>query len=141
MLFMQSLNGWPQVDLHYNGFCNSVLWQLFHYVPLNTESKLSETKTLQKQWAAYQAANQAFAEAVLKVYRPGDVVWVQDYHLMLLPGILKTRIPDMKVSLLSKFQSTELLLFLASHSHARRLSHHYAACRVCPEAKLAGKIH
>lgn len=74
-----------------------MLWQLFHYVPLNTESKLSETKTLQKQWAAYQAANQAFAEAVLKVYRPGDVVWVQDYHLMLLPGLLKTRVPDMKV--------------------------------------------
>ena len=36
-----------QVDLHYNGFCNSVLWQLFHYVPLNIDSKLSETRTLQ----------------------------------------------------------------------------------------------
>jgi hypothetical protein len=35
------------VDLHYNGFCNSVLWQLFHYVPLNMDSKLSETRTLQ----------------------------------------------------------------------------------------------
>ncbi len=32
------------VDLHYNGFCNSVLWQLFHYVPLNMDSKLSETR-------------------------------------------------------------------------------------------------
>ncbi|KAK9828321.1 hypothetical protein WJX74_008705 [Apatococcus lobatus] len=98
------------VDLHYNGFCNSVLWQLFHYVPLNTESKLSETKTLQKQWAAYQAANHAFAEAVLKVHRPGDVVWVQDYHLMLLPGILKTRVPDMKVGwfLHTPFPSSEI---------------------------------
>ena len=86
------------MDLHYNGFCNSVLWQLFHYVPLNTESKLSETKTLQKQWEAYQAANNAFADAVMQVYQPGDVVWVQDYHLMLLPGILKTRVADMKVS-------------------------------------------
>lgn len=38
----------PKVfDLHYNGFCNSVLWQLFHYVPLNMDSKLSETRTLQ----------------------------------------------------------------------------------------------
>ena len=43
-----------QVDLHYNGFCNSVLWQLFHYVPLNIDSKLSETRTLQFQWAAHQ---------------------------------------------------------------------------------------
>ena len=32
------------VDLHYNGFCNTVLWQLFHYVPLNSDSKLSETR-------------------------------------------------------------------------------------------------
>lgn len=32
------------MDLHYNGFCNSVLWQLFHYVPLNMDSKLSETR-------------------------------------------------------------------------------------------------
>ncbi len=47
----------PQVDLHYNGFCNSVLWQLFHYVPLNTDTKLSETRTLQFQWNAYQDAN------------------------------------------------------------------------------------
>ena len=46
-----------QVDLHYNGFCNSVLWQLFHYVPLNTDTKLSETRTLQFQWNAYQDAN------------------------------------------------------------------------------------
>ena len=47
--------GIAQVDLHYNGFCNSVLWQLFHYVPLNIDSKLSETRTLQFQWAAHQA--------------------------------------------------------------------------------------
>ena len=45
------------MDLHYNGFCNSVLWQLFHYVPLNTDTKLSETRTLQFQWNAYQDAN------------------------------------------------------------------------------------
>ena len=51
-----------QVDLHYNGFCNSVLWQLFHYVPLNMDSKLSETRTLQFQWAAHQEANPRFAQ-------------------------------------------------------------------------------
>ena len=54
-----------QVDLHYNGFCNSVLWQLFHYVPLNMDSKLSETRTLQFQWAAHQEANRRFAQVTL----------------------------------------------------------------------------
>ena len=52
----------PQVDLHYNGFCNSVLWQLFHYVPLNTDTKLSETRTLQFQWVAHQEANRRALE-------------------------------------------------------------------------------
>ena len=51
-----------QVDLHYNGFCNSVLWQLFHYIPLNLESKLSDTRTLNFQWEAHQEANRKFAE-------------------------------------------------------------------------------
>lgn len=50
------------MDLHYNGFCNSVLWQLFHYIPLNLESKLSDTRTLNLQWKAHQEANRKFAE-------------------------------------------------------------------------------
>jgi len=127
------------VDLHYNGFCNSVLWQLFHYVPLNLDSTLDETKTLQTQWAAHQAAAAAFADAVLAIYRDGDVVWVQgerreggrvgggtraatpptpppssppppDYHLMLLPALLKLRAPRMKVGwfLHTPFPSSEI---------------------------------
>ena len=85
------------IDLYYNGFCNSVLWSLFHYVPLQTDSRLSETRTLQFQWDAYQEANRRFAEVLLKQHRPGDVVWVQDYHLMMLPALLKAKAPDMKV--------------------------------------------
>ena len=53
----------------------------------------------QFQWAAHQAANQKFGNVVLRNYCAGDVVWVQDYHLMLLPAILKSRMPKMKVRL------------------------------------------
>ncbi len=97
-------------DLHYNGFCNSVLWQLFHYVPLNIDSKLSETRTLQFQWQAHQYANRLFAEVVLQHYRPGDIVWVQDYHLMPLAAILKEKHPRMKVGffLHTPFPSSEV---------------------------------
>lgn len=97
-------------DLHYNGFCNSVLWQLFHYVPLNIDSKLSETRTLQFQWQAHQLANRKFADVILKHYRPGDIVWVQDYHLMPLPAILKEKHPRMKVGffLHTPFPSSEI---------------------------------
>lgn len=44
------------LDLYYNGFCNSVLWQLFHYVPLQLDGwqRVQEHQTLQMQWGAYQ---------------------------------------------------------------------------------------
>ncbi|KFM22881.1 Alpha,alpha-trehalose-phosphate synthase [UDP-forming] 1 [Auxenochlorella protothecoides] len=98
------------VDLHYNGFCNSVLWQLFHYVPLNIDSKLSETRTLQFQWAAHQMVNRIFGDAVMQHYQEGDIIWVQDYHLMLLPAVLKERRPNMKVGffLHTPFPSSEI---------------------------------
>lgn len=46
------------LDLYYNGFCNSVLWQLFHYVPLNIDSwqKMAEHRAMQMQWQAYQVS-------------------------------------------------------------------------------------
>lgn len=87
------------LDPYYNGFCNSVLWQLFHYVPLNLDSwqGMTEHQTMKMQWTAYQQANERFGEVVLKAYQLGDIVWVQDYHLMLLPSILKNSVPKMKV--------------------------------------------
>ena len=48
--------------------------------------------------AAHAAgAGRRFAEVLLQHYQPGDVVWVQDYHLMMLPELLKQRQPKMKV--------------------------------------------
>ena len=52
-----------EVDLYYNGYCNNVLWPLFHYVPIAFESKLSETQNMGLQWTAYQEANELFAES------------------------------------------------------------------------------
>jgi trehalose 6-phosphate synthase/phosphatase len=85
------------LDLYYNGFCNGVLWQLFHYVPVQNDFKLSETRTLEQQWIAYKEVNTLFAEATLSVHEEGDIVWIQDYHLMLLPELLKRTKPSIKV--------------------------------------------
>ena len=54
-----------EVDLYYNGYCNNILWPLFHYVPLSFESKLSETKNMGLQWSAYQEANELFARVIV----------------------------------------------------------------------------
>lgn len=70
-------------DRHYNGFSNSILWPLFHYHP--GEMNFDETN-----WLAYREANLRFAEKVRSIVRQGDMVWVQDYHLMLLPLMLRT---------------------------------------------------
>ncbi|KAH6590054.1 hypothetical protein BASA50_009755 [Batrachochytrium salamandrivorans] len=72
-------------DKHYNGFSNSILWPLFHYHP-------GEINFNEEHWEAYQVVNRAFADALVDVVKDGDVVWVHDYHLMLLPAILRKRL-------------------------------------------------
>ncbi|ESK98261.1 glycosyltransferase family 20 protein [Moniliophthora roreri MCA 2997] len=69
-------------DRHYNGFSNSILWPLFHYHP-------GEMNFDEENWLAYRQANTQFAEAVRQQLTPGAMVWVQDYHLMLLPMLLR----------------------------------------------------
>ena len=78
-------------DGFYNGFSNDVLWPLFHYVPLVVHVEgASEAKSFNPQhWQAYQAANRMFADVVTPLLRDGDMVWVHDYHLTLLPKLLK----------------------------------------------------
>lgn len=98
------------VELYYNGYCNNVLWPLFHYVPIPFESRLADTNNVQKQWEAYQQANKAFADAILSVYEKGDCVWLHDYHLLQLARYLKNVEPDMKVGwfLHTPFPSSEI---------------------------------
>ncbi|KAK4055065.1 Trehalose-6-P synthase/phosphatase complex synthase subunit [Microbotryomycetes sp. JL221] len=69
-------------ERYYNGFSNSILWPLFHYHP--GEISFDET-----DWLAYRQANLLFAEAVRGVVSSGDIVWVQDYHLCLVPVFLR----------------------------------------------------
>lgn len=71
----------------YEGYSNQVLWPLFH-------SFTSRLRFDPDTWDAYKQANQIFADAVVEQYQPGDRIWVHDYHLMLLPALLRARIPD-----------------------------------------------
>ncbi|KAJ3129120.1 Trehalose-6-P synthase/phosphatase complex synthase subunit [Nowakowskiella sp. JEL0407] len=72
-------------DKHYNGFSNSILWPLFHYHP-------GEINFVEADWEAYQEANMAFADAIAEVVKEGDIVWVHDYHLMLMPEMLRLKL-------------------------------------------------
>lgn len=98
------------VDQYYNGYCNNVLWPLFHYIGLPQEDRLAATRSIQSQYAAYKRANELFADVVLSKYQEGDIVWCHDYHLMLLPKFLKERHAHMKVGwfLHTPFPSSEI---------------------------------
>ncbi|KAF4775498.1 glycosyltransferase family 20 [Colletotrichum scovillei] len=76
-------------DKHYNGFSNSILWPLFHYHP-------GEITFDESAWAAYREVNRLFAKAVVQDVQDGDLIWVHDYHLMLLPEMLREEIGDSK---------------------------------------------
>ena len=72
---------------YYEGFSNKTIWPLFHYFPQNASYE-------EDYFRSYVEVNRAFADAVLSVAEAGDVVWVHDYHLMLLPEMIRQRLPE-----------------------------------------------
>ena len=79
-----------EMEKFYLGFCNNTLWPLFHYFP--TYAKFDEG-----QWQHYRRVNELFAESILGVLREGDALWVHDYHLLLVPGMIRARAPNATV--------------------------------------------
>jgi len=74
----------------YEGFSNQALWPLFHHFPalLNFDPN---------EWKAYVKANELFRDVILEHLGPNDLVWVHDYHLMLLPRLLREAAPQARV--------------------------------------------
>jgi trehalose 6-phosphate synthase/phosphatase len=91
----------------YEGYANQTLWPLFHQFPLDLHYEAAE-------WDAYVDANRAFRDAVLREARPGDRVWVHDYHLLLLPQLLREAAPELNVGffLHIPFPSSEVFRIL-----------------------------
>lgn len=79
-----------QVDDYYLGFCNATIWPLFHYFQ-------SLAVTDKATWNSYVEVNKAFLASVLAVARPDDLIWVQDYQLMLLPGLIREEMPQVGI--------------------------------------------
>lgn len=78
------------MDKFYHGFCNSTIWPLFHYFP-------SFASYNPEHWQHYQEVNRIFCDAVVQATKPGDLIWIHDYHLMLLPKMLRERLPDASI--------------------------------------------
>ncbi|KAH7484601.1 Alpha,alpha-trehalose-phosphate synthase [UDP-forming] A [Phytophthora ramorum] len=130
----------------------------FNCVPvfLSKEIAAREKKFDFRQWDAYKLANKRFAQAVNQVYREGDFVWVHDYHLMMLPSLLRSRHPHCKIGwfLHTPFPTAEMyrmlpvgreilegllgadLLGFHTYDYAR---HFIAACARVPGASTSPK--
>jgi trehalose 6-phosphate synthase/phosphatase len=96
-----------QVQNYYEGFCNETVWPLFHYFPLYTVYE-------DQYWQTYNQVNRLFCDAVAKIAKPDDDIWVHDYQLMLLPGLIRKKIPHARIGffLHIPFPSFELFRLL-----------------------------
>ena len=145
---------WPvflteeNVRLYYEGFCNKTIWPLFHYFP--TFATYSD-----RDWREYKRVNGLFCDAIAANYSPGDVIWIHDYHLMLLPALVRRRLPDSTIGyflhipfpsfevfrLLPRQWRSEILEGLRGADligfHTQEYTHNFLRCVL----KIAGHAH
>ena len=76
-----------EVDSFYYGFCNGTLWPLYHDAIVAPEYH-------RHTWRSYVDVNRRYAEATAGVVGAGDIAWVQDYQLQLVPSMLRSINPD-----------------------------------------------
>ncbi|HWB91311.1 MAG TPA: bifunctional alpha,alpha-trehalose-phosphate synthase (UDP-forming)/trehalose-phosphatase [Puia sp.] len=75
-----------------DGFANTVLWPLFHYFPSYVEFSFPA-------YEDYFDLNRQFADGLERYLRPGDTVWIHDYQLLPLAGLLRRRFPELTIGL------------------------------------------
>ena len=75
---------------YYEGFANSTLWPLYH-------DAVEQPVFDRGWWETYRDVNRRFAEAAAEVAGPGAAIWVQDYHLQLVPQMLRELRPDLLI--------------------------------------------
>ncbi|MFA6677176.1 MAG: bifunctional alpha,alpha-trehalose-phosphate synthase (UDP-forming)/trehalose-phosphatase [Bacteroidales bacterium] len=79
-----------EIRYFYDGFSNKTLWPLFHYF-----AQVADFSEL--DWQMYVSVNQKFADAALKVLEEGDILWIHDYQLMLVPQMIKEKLPNITI--------------------------------------------
>ena len=94
-------------NLYLHGFARNTLWPLFHYFTENvTYSEVS--------WKAYIKINRLYAEKILEIVNDGDILWIHDFHLLLLPQMIREQRPKISIGLFSHvpFPSFEIFRLL-----------------------------
>lgn len=103
------------LQLYYEGFSNGTLWPLYH-------DAIAPPEFHRTWWDAYVKVNRRFADAVLALAEPDATVWVHDYQLQLVPGMLRQVMPDLRIGffLHTPWPARELFLRLPWRSQIVR---------------------
>ena len=75
------------IEKFYQGFCNKTIWPLFHYFQVYTDYS-------DDNWMHYVNVNRSYCRTLLDLIRPDDTLWIHDYHLMLLPAMIREQSPS-----------------------------------------------
>ena len=104
-----------ELDGYYNGFCNNCLWPLLHF-------RIDLTKYEPAQLETYRRVNRRFAQALSKLLRPDDLLWVHDFHLIPLAEELRKLGCRQRMGffLHTPFPPTEILSTLPAHESLMR---------------------
>ncbi len=99
----------------YDRVCNGVIWPLFHYL-------LDRLPDVVHDFAEYEAANECFADVVCEHAKGDELIWVHDYQLMLLPSLLRKRLPEARIGffLHVPFPSSEVFRVLPHRERVLR---------------------
>ncbi|WP_215223245.1 bifunctional alpha,alpha-trehalose-phosphate synthase (UDP-forming)/trehalose-phosphatase [Echinicola shivajiensis] len=95
------------IEQFYEGFSNETLWPAFHYFTQNINYD-------EDHWDAYVRVNEKFCDAILKKANPDDTIWVHDYQLLLLPQMLREKLPHATIAFFQHipFPSYEVIRML-----------------------------
>lgn len=79
-----------EVSDFYEGFSNETIWPLFHYFP-------SYAQFEPRYWDVYKSVNEKYAEIILNIATKDDVIWIHDYQLLLLPSLIRKKLPGVTI--------------------------------------------
>jgi trehalose 6-phosphate synthase/phosphatase len=95
------------IEQYYHGFSNRALWPLLHYF-------VTYFTYDEEEWEAYERVNRLFCDAILREAQGNELIWVHDYHLFLLPEMLRQHLPEARIGffLHIPFPSSEVFRIL-----------------------------
>lgn len=82
-------------QLRWRQYAENVLWPVFHYI----QGPATDGKAELNAWYDYVKFNEVYLKKIQQIYKPGDIIWIHDYYLLLLPQLVRMAFPDAYIGL------------------------------------------